>query len=70
MVEEMNLENIDWSLICCQIRNNYKSLSSVAKEVGSDWQHLNRLARGEVSEPKFMVGIKLLDLHYDYCVEG
>ena len=40
-------------------------MSQLAKKVGSDWQHLNRLARGDVREPKFMVGIKILDIHYD-----
>ena len=64
----MNLDNLDWSMICCQIRNKHKSLSTVAKEVGSDWQHLNRLARGEVEQPKFLVGIKLLDIYHDCCI--
>jgi hypothetical protein len=57
----------DWQLICVQLKNKYKSLASVAREIGSDERHLNRLARGEVKEPKFLVGVKLLDLHYDYC---
>lgn len=58
---------IDWCMVCNNLRARYKSLSSVAKEVGSDWQHLNRLARREVQEPKFTVGVKLLDLHHDHC---
>lgn len=58
---------IDWQIVLLNIRTHYKSLSAVAKEVGSDWQHLNRLARGDVNEPKFGVGMKLLDLHYDHC---
>ena len=58
---------INWQKVCLNIRGRYKNLSDVAKEVGSDWQHLNRLARGEVKEPKFSVGVKLLDIHYDYC---
>ena len=55
----------NWQIICLQIRSKYKPLSQVAKEVGSDWRHLNRLARGDVKEPKFMVGVRLLDIHHD-----
>ena len=57
----------NWSIICLQLRRDYKNLHAIGKEIGSDWQHLNRLARGDVKEPKFMVGVKLLDLHYDHC---
>lgn len=64
-LKDMTIGNLDWSLICCTIRARYKNLSDVAKEVGSDWQHLNRLARGDVEQPKFLVGVKLLDIYYD-----
>jgi hypothetical protein len=60
---------IDWQDITNNIRHHYKPLSTVAKEVGSDWRHLNRLARGEVNQPRFDVGVRLLDLHYDVCPE-
>ena len=55
---------IDWQRVALNLRR-YKPLSQVAKEVGSDWQHLNRLARGEVAQPRFETGVRLLDLHYD-----
>ena len=58
---------IDWQQLTLNIRTHYKPLSQVAKEVGSDWRHLNRLARGEVAQPRFNVGINLLDLHKDKC---
>lgn len=61
---------IDWQQVCLNIRAKYKNLSDVAKEVGSDWRHLNRLARGEVKQPsKFDVGLRLLDLHLDHCAD-
>lgn len=56
---------IDWQTVTIALRTHYKPLSAVAKLVGSDWQHLNRLARGEVSQPRFDTGVKLLDLAYD-----
>ena len=40
-------------------------LSRAAKIVGCEYQHIGRLARGEVDQPRFMTGVKLLDLHYD-----
>ena len=57
---------INWQILTQLIRKHYKPLSTVAKEVGADWRHLNRLARGEVKEPKFSVGIKLLDIGHDH----
>jgi hypothetical protein len=60
---------IDWSLLVIKLRRHYKPVSTFAKEVGSDWQHLNRIARGETAEPKFSVGMKLLDLAYDHLPE-
>lgn len=59
--------NIDLQKVCINLRACYKTLSQVAKEVGSDWRHLNRLARGEVMQPRFDTGMRLLDLHLDVC---
>jgi len=58
---------INWQQVCLHLRSRYKPLSQVAKEVGSDWRHLNRLARGEIEQPRFNTGMKLLDLHLDKC---
>jgi DNA-binding phage protein len=59
--------NINWQTVTLNLRLHYKPLSQVAKEVGSDWRHLNRLARGEVNQPRFDTAMRLLDLHYDVC---
>jgi hypothetical protein len=61
--------NIDWQKVTLNLRRHYKPLATVAKEVGSDERHLNRLARGEVMQPRFNTGVKLLDLHSDVCPE-
>lgn len=58
---------IDWQRVVLNLRTHYKPLSTIAKEVGSDWQHLNRLARGEVMQPRFNTGVALLDLHHRVC---
>jgi len=57
---------IDWALVLLRLQNQYGSIHKLAAEVNSCPVHLRRLARGEINEPKFMVGVKLLDLHYDY----
>lgn len=58
---------IDWQQVCLNIRASGLPLSQAAKAVGSDWRHLNRLARAEVAEPKFSTGLRLLDLHVERC---
>ena len=55
---------VDWSMITNNIRR-HMPLSRAAKIVGCEYQHIGRLARGEVDQPRFMTGVKLLDLHYD-----
>lgn len=60
---------IDWQRVCLNLRSRYKPLSQVAKEAGSDWRHLNRLARGETQQPRFDTGMCLLDLHRQHCPE-
>ena len=57
---------IDWALVLLRLQNRHASIYKLAAEVNSCPVHLGRVARGEVNEPKFMVGVKLLDLHYDY----
>ena len=57
---------VNWSLLLILLRANYKAISGVAREVDSNERHLNRIARGEVNEPKFMVGVRLLDLYHSH----
>jgi transcriptional regulator with XRE-family HTH domain len=56
---------IDWQTLTLSLRQHYKPLELVADEIGMSRQHINRLARGEVAEPRFNTGVKLLDLAYD-----
>jgi len=55
----------DWQLLCTLLRRHYKSLARVAKEIGSNDRHLRCLERGEVQQPRFATGVRLLDLAYD-----
>lgn len=56
---------VDWQRVTINLRSHYGPLSRVSRITGAGETHLQRLARGEVNEPKFMVGIRLLDLHFD-----
>lgn len=59
---------INWQQIANNLRG-YKPLATVAREIDSTEKHLNRLARGEVKEPRFNTGLKLLDLHLEQFPE-
>ncbi len=56
---------IDWSIILIRLRTSRGSLEKVAREVGACPVHLRRISRSEVAQPKFSVGIRLLDMHFD-----
>jgi transcriptional regulator with XRE-family HTH domain len=60
---------IDWSKVTNNLRQRRVSLAKIARETGADPVTLQRLARGEIHEPRFSVGIRLLDLHKDVCPE-
>ena len=58
---------INWQDVLLNLQNQYKALETVAKEVGASGPVLRQIARGETKEPKFSVGVKLLDLHFEHC---
>lgn len=62
--------SVDWQQVVLAIRRHYKPLATVAKEVGSDWQHICRLSRGDTHEPKYSVALKLLDIYKEHCNKG
>jgi hypothetical protein len=61
---------IDWQHVCLQLRRKYKSLHRIAREIDSCGRHLTRLARGEVQQPRFDVGMRLIELYGKHCVAG
>lgn len=58
---------IDWQQIILNLNARGYSCARIARVVGSKQSHIARIARGEVAEPKFNTGVKLLDLHFDVC---
>ena len=59
---------IDWSKVTNNLRRRM-SLAKVARQIGADPKTLQRLARGEINEPRFSVGVLLLGVHKDVCPE-
>jgi hypothetical protein len=55
---------IDWHRLTLNLRSK-GTLSSFATELGCDSMTLQRLARDDVEEPRFELGLKLLNAHLD-----
>jgi len=58
---------IDWSPIVLRLKNRGVSHTRLATLTGGCQQTIARLARGDVAQPKFDIGVKILDVHFDYC---
>lgn len=58
------LTNIDWQRACLNLRM-IQPLAAYARQFGCDEKTLHRLANGETSEPRFSIGIDILNAHYD-----
>lgn len=53
---------VDWSLLLGLLRaRSGRALSVFARSVGMDELTINKLARGEVKQPLFAQGLRLLD---------
>lgn len=58
--------NINWQQTALNIRAHVP-LEQATARLGKYKGWLNQIARGEITEPKFMDGINLLNLHLDLC---
>ena len=59
--------NINWSLLVENLRQHYKTLAICMHETGIAYQTLERLYIGTTRQPRFDMGIRLLNLHLDKC---
>jgi len=61
------LLSVDWPKVILETCARKRiTKSTLARQVGSDAQHIGRLARGETKEPRFFrLAFKLLDEHSD-----
>lgn len=58
---------IDWQRIALNIRCSGLSLQQASRQLGRNKGWLAQISRGEIQEPFFGDGLRLLDLHLD-CV--
>jgi len=56
---------IDWQPIVNRLRNSRGPIERWARSINACPVHLCRLARGEVNDTKFNIGVRLLDMHLD-----
>ena len=61
---------IDWVKITSEIRKHHGSLAKGAKSIGCCAETLRQINRGEIREPKFTLGVKILDAHFDVKENG
>ena len=57
--------NINWQRIALELRK-HMPLEQASRKLGHHKGWLNQLARGEVQEPKFSDGLRLLDFTHDW----
>jgi hypothetical protein len=63
MPTQSSATSVDWQLLTCLIRarSHPKGRLRIAKACGTSPKHLGDLERGDVAEPRFDTGIRLLD---------
>jgi len=55
--------NIDWQRVMLNIRSCGVPLAQLRKYTKMDERTINRIARGEVKEPRFAQGVAILAIH-------
>lgn len=56
------LEKTNWQLVVLKLKRAGYTATQIGNATGMNWQHINRLGRGDTHEPRFNSGIKLLQL--------
>lgn len=57
---------IDWQQLVLNLRRHINT-RKIAALVGMSASNIQMYAEGKNTEPSFTLGIKLLDLHLEYC---
>lgn len=57
---------VDWPLLLALLRKHAGPLARLARLARLDERTINRLARGDVAQPRFDQGVLLLDLARDH----
>lgn len=58
----------DWPTICRDLRKIFGSLTQVARLLEyKNPEYLTKLERGEISDPRYSLGVALLEMHNKFC---
>lgn len=57
---------VDWQQLVLNLRRHIRT-RKIASLVGMSASSVQLYAEGKITEPSFTAGIKLLDLHLEYC---
>lgn len=57
---------VDWQQLALNLRK-HGALRSFSEGLNVNRDYLGQLSRNEIAEPKFSVGVALLNLHLDLC---
>ncbi len=58
------IDLIDWQLCIVKLRK-HMTYCMIASRVSACHRHIERIARGDITEPRFNTGVRILDLAYD-----
>lgn len=58
------IDLIDWQLCIVKLRK-HMTYCTIASKVSACHRHIERIARGDITEPRFNTGVRILDLAYD-----
>ena len=60
---------INWQQVVLNLRSRHSSMCKMAKELNTSYDTIKELELGRSTNPRYDLGLKLLDLHYDKCRE-
>ena len=58
---------VDWQKLALDLRTVGVPHAQASKAIGEHSGYVAQLARGEIAEPRFTVGVALLNMHADKC---
>jgi hypothetical protein len=60
-------KDIDWVKVLLDLRDNYKPIPELAEELNQHANALRKIMSYDIDEPKYSVGVRLLELHEQHC---
>ena len=59
---------IDWVKVILNLRDQYKPIADLAEELGINRLVLQKIMSYDTDEPKYSIGVKLLELQAQHCM--